>query len=458
MTWCPQAIVRVVIETAGRVQAGYSGDCLPPGWFDKSPDKSYRQQIDDMLAVIKLAEKTFSEEFASPTEFFPAWLIAYERVHSRAAEWQLPPLLASFGISLLERAIIDAMARAAGASFFQLVRSGALAVVPHEIHPELPEAWPLHAGLAEQPLGEVFVRHTIGLGDPLTDADLADDQRLGDGLPHTLEEHLQQNKVRFVKIKVANRADEDLQRLRAIAALMERYRGDDYAVTVDGNEQYRSADQFLSLVESIESSPELARLWRNTVLVEQPLERRVALDARHAAGIRALGERKPVIIDESDGHLRSYREAIDAGYRGVSSKSCKGVVKSMLNAGLTRFFNEQHSDRRLLMSAEDLCTVGIVPVQSDLCLVASLGIEHVERNGHHYHRGLSYLPESQQRAALEAHPDLYAENRGLVALAIRDGRLHIGSLQCVGFGFAVEPDWQAMTPADAWQPPSDVSG
>ena len=43
LTRCPQAIVRVLIEADGKRQAGYSGDCLPPSWFDKSPDKDYAQ-------------------------------------------------------------------------------------------------------------------------------------------------------------------------------------------------------------------------------------------------------------------------------------------------------------------------------------------------------------------------------------------------------------------------------
>ena len=103
------------------------------------------------------------------------------------------------------------------------------------------------------------------------------------------------------------------------------------------------------------------------------------------------------------------------------------------------------------MTGEDLCTVGIVPVQSDLCLVATLGLEHVERNGHHYHPGISYLPKPQQQQALAAHGDLYAQRQGIIGPAVRDGRFEIDSLQCNGFGFDVTPDMDAMTPADEWQ-------
>jgi hypothetical protein len=78
-------------------------------------------------------------------------------------------------------------------------------------------------------------------------------------------------------------------------------------------------------------------------------------------------------------------------------------------------------------------------------------LEHVERNGHHYHPGLTYLPVEQRLAALAAHGDFYAEQHGVVSPRVVNGRFAIGSLQCLGFGFAVEPDWGAYTPAEVWR-------
>ncbi|MCA9101455.1 MAG: hypothetical protein KDA63_09910, partial [Planctomycetales bacterium] len=168
-------------------------------------------------------------------------------------------------------------------------------------------------------------------------------------------------------------------------------------------------------------------------------------------GVRRLCQIAPVIIDESDGTLESYIEAIEFGYRGVSSKNCKGPVKSLLNAGVTWVANERGTRSEYLMTGEDLCSVGVVPVQADLCLAATLGLDHVERNGHHYHRGLGYLPEADRSAALAAHGDFYREHAGTVAPCLREGRFEIGSLQCIGFGFAALPDMNAtVTPAD-WQ-------
>ena len=47
---CPQAVLETVVEVDGRVARGYSGDCLPPGWFDKTPGVDYERQIKPILS------------------------------------------------------------------------------------------------------------------------------------------------------------------------------------------------------------------------------------------------------------------------------------------------------------------------------------------------------------------------------------------------------------------------
>ena len=443
--------MRATIEVDGRLQSGFSGDCLPPNWFDKTAGKGFRQQIDDMFAVISLAEKVFIEEFAIPQEgVFPVWLSASNRVHHCAAQQGYAPLLASFGVSVVERALIDAMCRAADIGFAEAVQLNLFRIVPSEVYPEL-KSVNLAEALPDRPLHSVFVRHTIGLADPLTAAEISSDERLDDGFPQALDEYLQRTGIRYLKIKVSANLDHDVERVRVIANLAERYLGDTYRVTLDGNEQYQSAAQFVELIDALQHDDDLRALFRNTLAIEQPLERNIALDDSHTQGIRDLCQTKPVIIDESDGTLPAYGKAIQLGYRGVSSKNCKGPIRSLINAALTWFHNQRGARNDYLMTGEDLCSVGVIPVQADLCLAATLGLGHVERNGHHYHRGLSYLPESEQRAALQAHGDFYAEQHGIVSPRLIDGKFKIGSLHCVGFGFDVEPDFGDMQSIDEWE-------
>jgi hypothetical protein len=406
---------------------------LPPLWFDKKPGKSFERQIEEMQLVIRVAAEAFADELRNPREFLASWQAAYNSVHSWTAQHALPALLASFGVSMLERAIMDAMLRASGKSFHEGVRENLFLGADGGFRIS-------RDSLPVTPRRSVFVRHTVGLSDPLTRSQLAHDDDPADGFPVTLEEHLRDYGIRYLKIKVSNQLERDLERLRSIASLAEKYRGPDYFVTLDGNEQYNVGAQLEELVAAIERDSKLETLWANTLVIEQPLSRAIALDQRHTESVRTISHRKPVIIDESDDDLRSFVKAIDLGYRGVSSKSCKGPLKSLVNAALVWTNNQSAQASSLVMTAEDLCTVGVVPVQADLCLVATLGLTHVERNGHHYHPGLSYLPEAEQEAALTFHGDLYERRAGRVAPRIVDGQFQIGSLQCVGFGFAVLPD------------------
>ena len=69
--------------------------------------------------------------------------------------------------------------------------------------------------------------------------------------------------------------------------------------------------------------------------------------------------------------------------------------------------------------------------------MALLGIEHVERNGHHYYRGLSLWPEDWQTQVLESHDDLYARHpAGFARLQIGRGRLQLDTVNTAPFGLA----------------------
>lgn len=447
---CPQSILEVAIEAEGRIHRGWSGDCLPPGWFDKTPDRSYRDQIADMIASIRLARSAFADRARLPVSFFESWIDANLDVRKEAAARGLNPLLASFGISMVERAVMDALARAGGLSFADAVRKDLFGIDLGAADPSTsgtrPAEW-----LPRSPRPWVYVRHTVGLGDPLPEGEIPEGDRVDDGLPQALETYVERLGLRYLKIKLSADPEADRARLLAIAEVVERSRGPDYALTLDGNEQFKGPDALLGLFEDLRGEARLQTLLGNVIAVEQPLERGIALDDSAASGVRTLSSWRPVIIDESDGTTDAYQKALEVGYRGVSSKNCKGPTKAILNAGLTWLRNERGRRSDYLMTGEDLCSVGVVPVQADLCLAATLGLEHVERNGHHYHPGLSYLPEDDRRAALAAHPDFYRERGGIIGPEVRDGRFEIGSVVgCSGFGFAAVPDLDSYETEERW--------
>jgi hypothetical protein len=204
------------------------------------------------------------------------------------------------------------------------------------------------------------------------------------------------------------------------------------------------------------ATPALARLCASTLFIEQPIQRAQAL----SQGVAELAALKPVIIDESDGDLNAFPSARSLGYTGVSSKTCKGLYKSIVNRLRCDRWNADGAGPRFFMSAEDLTTQPGLSIQQDLALVDLLGIAHVERNAHHFIDGFAERPEGEARAFLLAHPDLYHRQDGRVRLKVAAGRLSTASLDAIGFSSTVQPwlDDTPTMPASTWVKPRSASG
>jgi hypothetical protein len=435
LTQCPQAFVRARIEFAGGAGAwGAAAEMMAPKWFDKNLQLSNEDNFEQLRDVLLLAREAYLSDGASATAF-GHFARRYDSHLAAAAARGYNPLLASYGPALLDRALLDALCRGRGVSFYAAMQSN----LPG-IGGERPEfaAFDFDKFLAGlQPATDIEARHTVGMVDAITAGDLAD--RVGDGLPETLEEVVQAYGHRYFKLKVGGQLAADLARLEAIAAVLDRLPAP-YYVSLDGNEQYEDAQGVAELVAAIRGRPTLARLWSSTLFIEQPIARKLALDID--LGDSGLG--KPVIIDESDGGLDAFVRARDHGYAGVSSKTCKGLYKSILNAARCRGWNDEEGGAHYFMSAEDLTTQAGLSVQQDLALVNLLGIRHVERNGHHYVNGMAAHSRAEQDAFLAAHPDVYERSHGAVRLRIRAGRIAIGSLACDGYASAAMPDFGMM--------------
>jgi hypothetical protein len=441
--------VGVEVEAAdGRRGHGYAADNLAPKWFDKDPARSFRDNVKDELVAIRVAHQAYLEASKVPRSVFQIWLDAYAECRSRGPERKLNALTVSFGSSFFERALADAAARLAGADAIALLRQDLLEIRPAAVHREL-EQDDLTRWTRETPPQALAVRHTVGLLDPITAADVPADGWLGDGLPQTLEECVQTYGLRHFKVKVGGRHDEDLARLKTVAATLDRLIGEPYVVSLDGNEQYKALGDFARLLEAMAKVSALARFRKAIAFVEQPLDRAVALDPDATKGLGALGV--PVIIDESDGELDSFKEAVKLGYRGVSTKNCKGIFKSFLNRSLVEKWNGRRKPgAALFMSAEDLTALPVIPLQQDLATARALGITHVERNGHHYVKGLAHCSRRERYQATRLHRDLYRGGEDEARLRIEGGLVRVASLGTPGYGGAFEPDLPSMMPLEQW--------
>ncbi len=449
LTALPHLFVRLTFEIDGRAVDGLAAEGLPPKWFTKDPATSFEQDVEDMLAVIRGACR-FAEQAGACASVFELWHKLYATQHAWAEARRYPPLLASFGASVVERAAIDAWCKAKATTFADGLRCGGLGFDAGAIHPQLVGIDPASL-LPAAPRPRIAVRHTVGLSDPLTDAEIDPGDRVDDGLPHSLAACIAGYRLRYLKIKLGGDEDVDRQRLRAIATLL-RQADAPITFTLDGNEQYPSVAAFRAFWDALGRDQELADMLRRLIVVEQPLHRDVALAQGTAEALRNWPDRPPIIIDESDGELGSLRVALESGYVGTSHKNCKGVFKGVANACLLAHRRHDDAGRRFVLTGEDLANVGPVALLQDLAVMASLGLEHVERNGHHYFRGLGMLPGAVQRRVLERHGDLYrADAAGVPTLDIRDGQIDLASVLAAPFGCGMELDTGLFQPLADWR-------
>jgi L-alanine-DL-glutamate epimerase-like enolase superfamily enzyme len=446
--------VRMDVELAnGRRATGWAADMLAPKWFDKDPSKSYEDNLNDLLDMARAAARVYRHAGRHPDSVFSIWQQGYEESMAWAEERGLNRLIASNGASLQERALIDAVGRALGLSYHQLLVSEVLAIDLGTIHQEL-KSVDLARIVSPEPLNAVSVRHTVGLIDPIRRADIAPEEELVDGLPQSLEAYIEEQGIHYFKIKIGGDAQSDFLRLAAIASLLEERCERPYYVTLDGNEQYGDMDALVGLLERVER--ECPSLYNALLYIEQPLDRSLSLAPELEPAIRAVSERKPMLIDESDEDVRAFRQAVDLGYLGVSSKACKGLIKALSNAALVGHLNA--AGGHYFMSAEDLTNIPVVGLHQDLAHVAALGIDHVERNGHHYVRGLDHLSTGEQAQCRAVHRTLYRETGDLLSLAIEQGRIDIRSLQCPGLGSGDIVDVEAMVRLEDWKMDQLVEG
>jgi len=427
---CPQAFVRARIETEdGKSSWGAAAEMMAPKWFDKNLELTNEQNFEQLREVLRIARAAYLSDSNAATAF-GHFAHHYEEQLQHGAMRGFNPLLACYGPALIDRAVLDALLRLKNVSFYDAMRANL---------PGIGDACGSFKGLnfdaflaSLKPADSIEARHTVGMVDAITAGDLS--ERVNDGLPETLEEVIATWGLRFFKLKVGGNLPADVARLEKIAAVLDGL-PHPYFASLDGNEQYANAGGVGELIDAIRSNARLRRLWQSILFIEQPIARKVALDV----DLRDADLGKPVIIDESDGELDTFVQARARGYAGVSSKTCKGFYKSVLNAARCNAWGA-----RYFMSAEDLTTQAGLSVQQDLALVNLLGIAHVERNGHYYVNGLAAQPESEQQAFLDAHGDVYERSHGAVHLKIRDGRIAIGSLACAGFASGAMPDFGAM--------------
>jgi hypothetical protein len=392
-------------------------------WFDKRAHLSPQQTVDGLRRTLAIARELYLARSGFDTAFGHHAAIIKAQAEACAKE-DIPPLAAGFGPAEIDKAILDALLRGLGVNFFDGMAAN-VAGIDARLSPDLADEDLLRFLGSRQRLERVAIRHTVGMDDKV------------EGKGGVADAH-ENAGARYFKLKLNGDPAHDAERLtrigRELATLPH-----DYQVTLDANEQYADLNALGALIERLDRDAALKPIAAKLLYIEQPMPR----DITKTSPLGALSGRD-FIIDEADDSYDAFPAARALGYRGISSKSCKGIYKSVINAARAAKWSADGG--RYFISGEDLtCQAGLA-VQQDLALGALIGVTHAERNGHHYVDGFADTPAAEAEAFLAAHPDLYIRDGNKIRLAIHYGDLVTGSLTQPGFATSVHPDWSTLQP------------
>ena len=107
MTEAPQAFARVKILLEKAEAEGAAAELLAPKWFDKNPALSNEDNFEQLRVSMRQAREAYLSGGENT---------AYG--HSRPTVG----LVENFGPALLDRAVLDALCRAVGISFYEAIR------------------------------------------------------------------------------------------------------------------------------------------------------------------------------------------------------------------------------------------------------------------------------------------------------------------------------------------------
>jgi hypothetical protein len=423
----PQAFVRVEIEIEGKgVSTGASAEMLVPKWFDKRAHLSTDQTVGELRRALAIARDLYLAHSGFDTAFGLHARCIAAQIEACAKE-DIPPLAAAYGPAEIDKAVLDALLRGMGVDFFAGM-VGNIAGIDARLSPDLANRDIVQFLAGRRRLQRVAIRHTVGLDDKLEGAGGVAD-------PH------ENSGARYFKLKLNGDPEADAARLTRIGNELASL-AYDYRVSLDANEQYADLSGLGSLMDRLDRDDALQPITRKLLYVEQPMPRDITRQS-------PLGDLSvnAFIIDEADDSYDAFPVARELGYSGVSSKSCKGIYKAIVNATRAAKWSSANG-AQFFVTGEDLtCQAGLA-VQQDLALGALIGVTHAERNGHHYVDGFAETTAAEAHAFLAAHPDLYVDDGNRVRLSIHDGDLLTGSLVTPGFATSAHPDWSTLAALD----------
>src|SRR5713226_7793466 len=170
LTQAPQAFARARIRLEnGNEAAGAAAELLAPKWFDKNPALSNEDYFEQLRRALRIAREAYLAAGADTA--FGHFIHHYEHQITAGAKLGLNSLTACFGPALIDRALLDALCRTLGVSFYEAIRSNLPGISAPGWQADL-AAFDMDDFLSQlSPATKLAARHTVGLLDPVTPAD-----------------------------------------------------------------------------------------------------------------------------------------------------------------------------------------------------------------------------------------------------------------------------------------------
>src|SRR5262249_29693701 len=155
-------------------------------WFDKNLALSNEENFEQLRLALALAAEAYTDA-EGPRTAFGHFAAHYGPLIAAGVARELNPLVASFGPAQIDRAILDAIWRSRGCSFYDAIRVNLPGIDPALLSAQALDLahFDVQRFLAQlSPAASIAARHTVGLVDAIA----GHPREVNDGLPESLEE------------------------------------------------------------------------------------------------------------------------------------------------------------------------------------------------------------------------------------------------------------------------------
>ncbi|MFP3903573.1 MAG: hypothetical protein ACLFWB_04935 [Armatimonadota bacterium] len=243
--------------------------------------------------------------------------------------------------------------------------------------------------------------HLVGGADKLTADEITDDDP-DDGLPVSLDQWIERDRIRCFKVKLSGEDNDwDVQRTADIAQVIQQTYDrlgidDQFYLSTDSNEMNPDPESVVDYLRRLQEQSPAA--YEALLYLEQPTE----LDlTAHRFDMSPVSSIKPVVVDEGVTSVEMMNLAVELGWSGVGLKTCKGHHSSLL-------YVAKAVENDLVLTFQDLTNPGLSLIHE-----AGFAARIDTLKGFEYN-ARQYIPQAMPEVQ-EKHPKLFEVTEGTVS-------------------------------------------